>query len=440
MHHRIMKIFRALRRDKRGNVAVLAALAMPVVLGSLGVGAEVASWYSGKRSLQSAADSAAIAAATNGGAGFDREARAVAARYGFHDGADGVAVTPLDKQPCPAGGNDCYSVTITKAQPLLLAQIVGFQGDTRLNGSPAQLLKAKAVAIQVSGPRPYCILALAGSGAAEGIRANGSPDADLTGCRIMSNTNSNCNGHTLLAEQGDAHGTPDYCGRKNTGKVPVVSDPYADLRANIPSDGCGGTYYKAPTKKSDPSLPSANMLLGIENRTVIDICGDVWLNGPVILQSNANTVLIIRNGTLDLRGYTLQANAGSALTIVFTGNASGRSHIPIGDGGFDFRAPTTGPWKGVAIYQDPQTTSGVDFNFAGNSPTWDITGLVYAPKAAVGFSGIINKATNGASCFGLVIDHLLVNGTAKILAHGECPAAGLVLPYSQQAGRGELVS
>lgn len=55
----------AFRRNRRGNVAIVAALAMPVVMGSLGLGAEVASWYGGKRALQNAVDSAAIAAATD---------------------------------------------------------------------------------------------------------------------------------------------------------------------------------------------------------------------------------------------------------------------------------------------------------------------------------------------------------------------------------------
>ena len=74
------------------------------------------------------------------------------------------------------------------------------------------------------------------------------------------------------------------------------------------------------------------------------------------------------------------------------------------------------------------------------SPTWKITGLVYLPKASVTFSGAVNKSSNGASCFGLVVDNLLINGTGSILAHGECAEAGLTLPYSQVPSRGELVS
>jgi hypothetical protein len=65
--------------------------------------------------------------------------------------------------------------------------------------------------------------------------------------------------------------------------------------------------------------------------------------------------------------------------------------------------------------------------------------MVYVPHSAVTFSGVVNKASNGHSCFGIVMDHMRLNGTAEILAHGECPAAGLVLPQSLQPGRGQLV-
>ena len=54
-----------------------------------------------------------------------------------------------------------------------------------------------------------------------------------------------------------------------------------------------------------------------------------------------------------------------------------------GDGTLDFNAPTTGPWKGIAIYQDPNLTTGVDISEAGNTPTWKITGMVYLPHASV---------------------------------------------------------
>jgi hypothetical protein len=82
----------------------------------------------------------------------------------------------------------------------------------------------------------------------------------------------------------------------------------------------------------------------------------------------------------------------------------------------------------------------VDIAAAGNSPTWNITGLVYLPHSNVTFSGAVNKSSNGQSCFALVIDTLRINGTGSILSTGGCAAAGLTMPSGEVPGRGELVN
>jgi len=121
----VMRFLRRLGGDRRGNVAIISALALPVLLGSFGLGTEVASWYSNQRALQNAADSAAIAAATNGSSGYADEARAVTAQYGLVDGQGGVTVAVANNAACPGGGSTCYSVTIRKPLPLILAGFVG---------------------------------------------------------------------------------------------------------------------------------------------------------------------------------------------------------------------------------------------------------------------------------------------------------------------------
>jgi hypothetical protein len=441
MLHSLRQLLRDFQGDRRGNMALIAAFAMPVMVGALGLGAEVTSWYNGQRSLQSAADSAAIAAASNSSATYDDEAKAVAGQYGLHDGTNGVTVSVQDRQACPgAGGDNCFRVTVSKTQPLILAQVVGFAGDAELDGRPAKRLQASAMSIKANSPRDYCILALASSGETEGIRANGTPDADLTGCKIMSNTNSNCNGHGLKADYSDAHGSGDICGVKNTSYVPKVDDPYSSLRVNIPANPCLPANYSWIPGRRQPALAASNKLSGVENRTLIKICGDALLTGDTTI-SGGDTVMVIYGGQLNIDRYTLKTASGSKLTVIFAGpHFADRAHIPAGTGTFDIQAPKTGVWKGVAMYQDPQLTQLLDVEAAGNSPAWKITGLVYLPHAYVEFSGVVYKASNGESCFGLVVDHLRVNGTGKILAHGDCARAGLVLPALLLPGRGRLVS
>jgi hypothetical protein len=61
------------------------------------------------------------------------------------------------------------------------------------------------------------------------------------------------------------------------------------------------------------------------------------------------------------------------------------------------------------------------------------------PEADVVFSGAINHATSGNNCFILVVETITINGTASILAQGECAAAGVTMPSGFVPGRGQLV-
>jgi hypothetical protein len=273
-----------------------------------------------------------------------------------------------------------------------------------------------------------CLLALAESGEEEGIRFNGLPAAALP-CDIMSNTAATCHGHDSGAPVGSAHYANNGCGVVQHSYVPIVADPYSELADNIPANTCN-SYPQEPSHPHDPALPASNLWTGSKSWSGNQIvCGDLQLAGDVTVNAPSGAVLILENGDLDTNGHTLRTASGSALTVVFSGtNSASYTHIPMGNGTLDYNAPTSGPWSGVAMYQDPNLTLGVDISAAGNSPTWNITGLVYLPHAGVIFSGDVNKSSNGYSCFALVMDNITINGTAKILAHGECPAAGLTLP------------
>jgi len=414
------------------------AFLLPALLGALGLGFEVAYWYMTTRGMQNAADSAAVAAATNGGANYDAEAKAVAAQYGYLDGSNNVTVTALNTAACPSpsDGNTCYGVTINALVPIFLAQIVGYNGDATVNGARNKKLVATGVA--QLGTTPICLLALASSGA-EGIRTTGAASANMAGCSVMSNTSAACSGHDLGADVGDAHGTNRGCGVTKHSDVPVVADPYAGLASNIPTNTCT-SYPQEPASQKGPSLPAGNQWSGSKTLSGdVIACGDQQLTGNVTINAPSGAVLVIENGRLDTNGHTLTTSSGSALTVVFSGDNSGAyTHAPTGGGTLDMAAPTTGPWKGVAIYQDPNLTSGLDIAAAGNSPAWDISGLVYLPHASVTLSGAVNKASNGQSCFVLVVDNVTINGTGNILSHGGCLPAGLAMPTAV-GGRATLV-
>ncbi len=459
-------MLRRVLQSERGNIAVISAIILPVLLGGLGVGFETAGWYQTQRSMQNAADSAAIAAATNNSSSYATEADAVTAQYGFTDGVAGVTVTASNTAACPAGGNTCFSVTITKPAPLYLIQLLGFHGDTTLNGAYAQQLSATAIASEQTSPHNYCLLALGQN--AGGITGNGVPFADLQGCSVFSNSDATCNGHNLNAGYGDAHGKSTGCGVYQDSGLAVLPDPYSFLAADIPADPCPNTlpagvtseYPQEPTKQKDPALPNVTGTGACSNETwgatlsgnitwgaTQFFHGDVQLTGDVNLTTaSPGAVMVIEDGQLDTNGHTLKTLAGSGLTIIFTSPSAdyasaSYTHAPTGGGTLDVSSPTTGTWKGVAMYQDPNLTAGVTVASAGNSPTWDISGLVYLPNSNVTFSGAVNKASNGNACFDLVTFSVVINGTGSILNdEGHCDLQGLTLPSEQVPTRGSLVA
>jgi len=462
----IANYLRRLRVDERGTVSATMGVLMIPLVGALGLGFEASNWYLTTRSMQNAADAAVIAAATNAGSNYDVEAKAVAATYGFVDGTNHVSVAASNTATCPDGSTACYSVTISGFVPLLLSQVVGFKGDTNPNGTLEKKLSSASVAKAGTQPQNLCLLALASSGAAQGIRTDGAPVSNFHGCNVMSNTAAQCNGSNLGAGFGFAHGTSSGCGVTQVSNVPVVTDPYASLASNIPqlsSSGCAGNYPQETTQGNHvsqyPSPPSPPLPAGVVTLNgpttpfTVNLsggnnfaCGDQVLQANVTINTPAGTpaVLIIENGLLDLNGHTLTTSSGSGVTLIFSGSNGAFSHEPTdtpGGGVLDLAAPTSGHWSGVAIYQDPSLTSGVDISAAGNSPTWKITGLVYAPHASLTIKGAIDKATNGQQCLVLVADNFLISGTAGILQTdiGQCAQAGLTMPTAKTPGSVVLV-
>jgi Flp pilus assembly protein TadG len=431
----VARAARAFIGNERGASIVVVGLTLPAMVGAMGLAAEVSYWHLHHRAMQNAADAAAIAAATNGGANYATEGKAVAAHYGFTDGSGHITVSVTNPATAPGCTTNCYVVTVTNQVSLFLAQVVGYTGSTTVNGKNVTTITATAVAT-AKPAYSYCIVALASSGK-PGINANGVPDANLNGCNVMSNTSADCTGHDLNAHYGDANGDSSGCGHTQHSGMPKVTDPYASLASNIPANTCGDTYPQEPSKNGDPALPASNLWSGsYASASTTVVCGDQKLTGNTTIN---NTTLVIENGQLDTNGFTLN---GTGLTLVFTGsNGGGYQHTPTGGGTLNITAPTDGTWSGVAIYQDPSLNTNVDISAAGNSPTWDISGLVYLPHSSVTLSGAVNKSSNGQSCFNIVVDNITINGTGDIYANDPqgCKNAGMNTQI-QGGNRGTLVN
>jgi Putative Flp pilus-assembly TadE/G-like len=443
---------RRLRADERGAVSIMMGFLIIPLVGFLALGFEVSNWYSVTRGMQNAADSATLAAAINNGANYDVEARAVAAQYGFVNGTNNITIAVTNTAICPGGGgNTCYSVSISGYTPLLLSQVVGFKGAGNINSALQKQLNAVAVAQAATQPQDLCILALASSGAPQGIRTNGAPTGNMNGCDSMSNTAAQCNGSNLNLGISFAVGSNNSCGNSQIHQNALTDPYYSQISGNIsafPSNPC--TSYPQESKHGNSyTVAASNQISGTKNLSGNTFwCGDYELTGDVTVNTpvGQSAVLIIENGQLDLNGHVFQTSAGSALTIVFTGTNGTYVHAPTdntnGPGGvLDITPPINGAWAGIAVVQDPSLTTGVDVSAAGNSPTWNITGLIYMPHASITLKGAIDKSTNGKSCLVMVADNFQMSGNGGILKTdiGQCAQAGLKMPQATIPGGAKLV-
>jgi hypothetical protein len=412
-----------LARDEGGVVALLAGLMLMLLCGAVGLAIDIGVWYRTARAMQNAADAAVVTVARD--RGNENTGKAVAAQYGFVDNLDSTQVT-IRQEACPNGGADCFKATIDSPAPQFFSKVLDI---------PTPRLSVSATASLTAAPslRQYCIIALATSGASPAIRTNGAPNADLGNCNVLSNTDMTCNGHDLNAKSADAVGVNNGCGpgSKIDARVP---DPIASLAANIPGNAVSSSAARASSLVSAQSgIPDIGWAGGKILQSAETIAGNLVLDGDVTVRSPpGGSVVYINNGTLNLNGHKLETAAGSGLTIVFTGtngNSTSPTPYPTGGGRLNIEASKSGPWAGVAIYIDPHTTAPQTITYHGNSPTWQITGLVYMPHADLTVSGAVGKSSGGGGCFALIVDSLRINGTGSILVRPEdCASAGVNLP------------
>jgi uncharacterized membrane protein len=132
--------------NEHGATVVIVGLALPALVGAMGLGAEITYWQLHQRAMQNASDAAAIASATNTASNYASVAKAGAAQYGFTDGLKNVSVVAANPTTAPGCTSNCYTVTITDRVPLFLSQVVGYQGNTVVNGQSGTTLTATAVA------------------------------------------------------------------------------------------------------------------------------------------------------------------------------------------------------------------------------------------------------------------------------------------------------
>ncbi len=390
---------RPLLKDEGGAVAVIAAIAFPVLVGAMGLGAETGYWYLEKRELQHAADVSAHAAAVryragDGQAALETTAGRIAGASGYSPGTLSVSTG----QGTTAGSTD-VTVTLTETHPRLFSSIF-VDGPVTMN--------ARAVA-EIKGGSKACVLALS-SAASGAVTVTGSTQVSLTDCSVMSNSTAADaflmkNGSALMSTDcvytvGDAVATTGLtltgCSQPVEG-VPPAPDPFASVAEpdalQIKQLPCRSVAYVSDSTYSFDHLA--------DGTAAIRFCGGLQIQGTVTLKPG---LYIIDGGD-----FTVNAGAnlsGDGVTLFFTNGAAAKL---LGNGTIHLSAPTSGSYAGLLFFGSRHDT-GVLNEVTGNSDS-TLNGNIYLPTGLIDFTG---NSTISGGCTQIIADQVTFTGNSTM--------------------------
>jgi hypothetical protein len=358
------------RHAQRGQVVPLVALALTVLLGAAALAVDVGYWRYQERLQQSAADSAAIAGASEislGAAYVTAAAAHDATMNGFtDDGGASVNVTvnyPPASGPYNANAN-AVEVIVEKKQPGFFAKALGIN---------SQWVKARAVGLLSNNDR-LCIYGLSTTGTA--VLFNGST-VTMPRCGIISNSNMTINGASVTSW------AIGYVGSVTDNGNTYPSNSAHPKQALLTSDPCpeiaGCAYLKANPPHSGPCL-SPTTYNGLATATLVPgrYCVNVIINGctnvvfsPGLYEFDAG---VTANGVTNVSGsgVTIYNNSGQLIINGSTVNLS---------------APTTGATEGVLFYQNPADASA----FVANGSGGGYAGMIYFPGSQITLNGTLSQ-------------------------------------------------
>ena len=358
------------RHGESGQTMIMVALLLPVMMGVSGLALDVGTLYSHKRSMQSAADAAALAGAFEVNRGRSAFAAAMAKREskanGFEDAVDSAKVTV--HYP-PISGNHIGNMRFVEV-------VVEHPAPTwfmSLFGKDSVDIKSRAVAGAGANGKNCVYVLDPDMGAALDMQSSAKVDAT---CGIIVNSSDNDavkmnSGASVKAASVSIAGGYQLGGGSIdptpvTGVLPEP-DPLAYLTP--PSKiGCSVTNYSANgvTETINPGVYCKGMKL---------VSGaHVYLNPGMY---------VIKGGGIDMQSGSILE--GTGVTFFITED-SGFSYgvISMQSGtAMKVKAPTTGPYAGILFYQDPTAgTPSKSHHFESDS-TGDLEGALYFPTQQV---------------------------------------------------------
>ncbi len=396
---------RRLIKDRRGNTLAIAAACLPLVVGAAGLAVDTIQWTLWKRQLQRAADSAAFAgvydrASASGATTNTQSAVCRDLSVNLH-----TWMNLLGTSPCTGSvgsyttlsypANTAY-VTNQVAVTLRVQQRLPFSA---LFMSTAPVIQASATAGSVAAGGNPCMLALNTTGTA--IDNSGNTTITAPTCIFYSNSassNSAAAGGSsavtakAIAGVGGIQNSNNWIVDQYLPYSPSLPDPFANITPDPSDMHCAVT---ATTKHGVTSYSSIGISDGDDITTMRDQNGNqancfnslsVGSNRTLSIPNSYTGPIYINGGDVDLKG----AFSCAACTIVLT-NTSTATNATIGtfssnaQATNNITAPTSGTYKGIAVYQDRRATGNVDKINGGSSNV--ISGVVYFPNDTLWING-----------------------------------------------------
>ncbi|TFI58343.1 hypothetical protein E2493_10170 [Sphingomonas parva] len=406
----------SLLRSDRGNVLLIGAAAMPLLMASAGLAIDSIQLSFWKRQLQRAADSGAIAGAhalaqdapadtalsndldEHLQLDLELNEKPVLKSHRIEDGSfAGNTFSPLK---CGARGvPNCWQAARVT---LVSERTVPFMSMFTRSSST---LRAEGTAALV-GNGQFCMVSLY-NGTDPGIIARGNPDLTL-GCGIATNSRG-----TNAVDVG--------------GAASVTANPVAAVGGIT-----GGRWFKGNTTLQPYGSPVKDPFAKVPNPTVPSTCSTAPLVVPngvtkTIEQGEQNcfagadikgTLIIksdkfyVNNATLDIKGSV----TGQNTTLMLMGTESGWTQN--GGGKLTLTAPNSGDYKGIVVFRDRNAgnTAGKEIKLNGGADL-NLTGAVYGPSTDFWIGGNTDISSN---CIQLVGRKLEFKGGGNI--QNNCPA------------------
>lgn len=412
----ILARLRRLRSEEGGSVLLIFALAVFPLIGFVAAAVDYSRAADDREKMQAALDAGVLAGAMDGTAQWATVAGAVFAAS-FQPRSGSAIPTPTFSKT-----GDRYSATANTITQSRLLTPLGIQ--------QIAIGASTAVVAAAADSDTSCILTL---GQGQGVSAtsmtfNGSPNVNLSGCTLRSNTSMRCNGHSTGASGSISAGTTAGCSNPES-NANAVQDIYKALVSNIATvcTSYPGTTWTPATVPGSPGVRTAAR----SGWTEYHVCGNLTLSGSGNLAGTSqagDTVIVVENGKITVDGDAAITARRTAFVLTGDNSVASLIEFPNGNGhgaSLTITPPMDSltPWAGISIYQNPALTNGVDADW-GPGATLIADGIVYLPNADLTLRG--NAKSSATACSKLVVNTLTVNGSVDMNHVGStCSSLGV---------------